>query len=209
MFAEFLIAFSTLFAIVDPITLAGPFLAMTANESTASRKNTAFRAVGISTVVLLVCIFAGQKLLDLLGITLPAFQIAGGILLFVVAFDMIYGHPHKNQQTEEEEAEGKVKDDVAVFPLAIPLIAGPGAIASILLLSHRAHGMMAYATLILAILLVMVLSLIVLLLSERVQKIFGQIGINTLSRIMGMVLASLAVQFVVSAIQQIFFAAKG
>ncbi|RZA05656.1 MAG: NAAT family transporter [Proteobacteria bacterium] len=203
MVNELLIAFSTLFAIVDPVTLAGPFLGMTANESASSRRNTAIRAVALSFTILVGCAFAGQKLLDLLGITLPAFQIAGGILLFVVAFDMIYGRPHLNQQTEAEQQEGATKEDVAVFPLAIPLLAGPGAIASVLILSNRAAGITSMAMLLLAITLTMGLSLLVLLISSRIQKFFGQIGINTLSRLMGIVLSALAVQFVVSAVQQL------
>ena len=200
---ELLIAFSTLFAIVDPVTLAGPFLAMTATESAGSRRNTAFRAVGISTAVLVFCAFVGQRVLDLLGITLPAFQIAGGILLFVVAFDMIYGHPHRNQQTEAEEKERSEKEDVAVFPLAIPLLAGPGAIASVLILSKQAESLASMLMIVIAIGLVMGLSLGILLLSSRIQRFFGQIGINTLSRLMGIVLAALSVQFVVSALQQL------
>jgi multiple antibiotic resistance protein len=204
---ELLIAFSTLFAIVDPVTLAGPFLGMTANESESSRRNTAFRAVVLSYVILVFCAFAGQKILDLLGITLPAFQIAGGILLFAVAFDMIYGRPHRNQQTEEEQEEGTHKEDVAVFPLAIPLLAGPGAIASVLILSNRAASAASMGMLVLAITLTMGLSLLVLLISGQIQRFFGQIGINTLSRLMGIVLAALAVQFVVSAFQQLWPAA--
>lgn len=200
---ELLIAFSTLFAIVDPVTLAGPFLAMTASESASSRRNTAYRAVGISFAILVFCAFAGQKLLDLLGITLPAFQIAGGLLLFVVAFDMIYGRPHRNQQTQEEEEEGVHKEDVAVFPLAIPLLAGPGAIASVLIISNRAVEISSMLMLLVAITLTMGLSLAVLLLAGRIQAFFGQIGINTLSRLMGIVLSALAVQFVVSAVQQL------
>lgn len=201
---ELLIAFSTLFAIVDPVTLAGPFLAMTARDTPKSRRNTALRAVSLSYVILIFCAFAGQKLLNLLGITLPAFQIAGGILLFVVAFDMIYGLPHRNQQTAEEQAEGTEKDDIAVFPLAIPLLAGPGAIASVLILSNRAAGWVSMTSLVVAISLVMALSLLVLLISSQVQRLLGQIGINTLSRLMGIVLAALAVQFVVSAIQTLW-----
>jgi len=201
---DLLIAFSTLFAIVDPVTLAGPFLGMTASESEASRRNTAFRAVVISYAILVFCAFAGQKLLDLLHITLPAFQIAGGILLFAVAFDMIYGRPHRNQQTEAEQEEGAHRDDVAVFPLAIPLLAGPGAIASVLILANRASTAASMSMLLLAITLTMGLSLGVLLISGQIQRFFGQIGINTLSRLMGMVLAALAVQFVVSALQQLW-----
>jgi multiple antibiotic resistance protein len=205
MFGQLLISFSTLFAIVDPVTLAGPFLAMTATDSSDSRRRTALRAVGLSTAVLIFFAFAGQKILDLLGISLPAFQIAGGILLFVVSFDMIYGRPHRSQQTEEEENEGAEKADVAVFPLAIPLLAGPGAIASVLMLSNRALTMISMVTLILAIGLVMVVSLVVLLLSGNILKFFGQITINTISRLMGIVVASLGVQFVISAVQALFF----
>ncbi|MCO5143362.1 MAG: MarC family protein [Oligoflexia bacterium] len=201
---DFVLFFSTLLAVVDPIAIIGPFLSMTASESISTRKNTAYRASFISFVLMVLVMLFGQKILDTLGITLPAFQIAGGILLFMVSIDMIYAKPHRSQHTREETEEGIQKDDVAVFPLAIPLISGPGTIASILMLSKNTQGILSYSILLLAILLVSILTLVVLLFSNQIFKLIGSIGINTTSRIMGIVLSALSVQFILTGIKAVF-----
>lgn len=201
---DFILFFSTLIAVVDPIALIAPFLGMTAQESLTTRKNTAYRATIISTLLMLFVMFFGQYFLDSLGITLPAFQIAGGILLFLVSIDMIYAKSLRSQQTKEENEEGVQKDDIAVFPLAIPLISGPGTIASILMLAKKMNTALDYGLLFLAILAVSILTLTTLLFSSQIFRLIGNIGINTTSRIMGIILAALSVQFIISALKIIF-----
>lgn len=201
---QFLISLGTLFAIVDPITLVGPFLAMTPMESDQARKKIALRAVIISTVILILCALLGETILKIFGITLPAFQIAGGALLFLVAFDMIYARPQRTKRTSEEEVESIEKEDVAVFPLAIPLLAGPGAIVSIFILMNNAQSAVDQTLVFTAILLTMFSSLLILFAAKAIEKFFGKIGMNTLSRLMGIVLASISVQFILDGIKQVF-----
>lgn len=204
MMTQFLVSLGTLFAIVDPITLVGPFLAMTPMESDQARKKIALRAVIISTVILILCALLGETILKIFGITLPAFQIAGGALLFLVAFDMIYARPQRTKRTSEEEVESIEKEDVAVFPLAIPLLAGPGAIVSIFILMNNAQSAVDQTLVFIAILLTMFSSLLILFAAKAIEKFFGKIGMNTLSRLMGIVLASISVQFILDGIKQVF-----
>ncbi len=204
MLSQFLVSLGTLFAIVDPITLVGPFLAMTPMEADQVRKKIAVKAVLISTAILILCALGGESILKIFGITLPAFQIAGGALLFLVAFDMIYARPQRSKRSSEEDVESIEKEDVAVFPLAIPLLAGPGAIVSIFILMNNAKEVVDQALVFTAVLITMALSLMILLLAKRVESLFGKIGMNTLSRLMGIVLASISVQFVLDGIKQVF-----
>lgn len=204
MITQFLVSLGTLFAIVDPITLVGPFLAMTPMESDQARRKIAIRAVIISTIILVLCALLGETLLKVFGITLPAFQIAGGALLFLVAFDMIYARPQRTKRTSEEEVESIEKEDVAVFPLAIPLLAGPGAIVSIFILMNNAATVLDQTLVFAAILVTMLSSLAVLFSAKAIERFFGKIGMNTFSRLMGIILASISVQFILDGIKNVF-----
>lgn len=201
MNAYFLVAASTLLTIVNPLGALGPFLAMTISDAPAKRRSIAARACMVSAGVLSVCGLAGAFIFKFYGITLPALKVAGGILLFFVAFDMINARPSRTKQTAEEQNEGTAKDDIAVFPLAIPLLSGPGAIVSVFMLADKAKTLDRHAALYVAIAATSLACYLILREAHRVVRLLGQIGINVMSRLMGLVLASIAIQFVLDGVR--------
>lgn len=191
----------TLLVTIDPIGLAPLFLALTAGMDRAARTQIAFRGIVIGTGLLVLFALAGMTILDLFGITMPAFRIAGGLLLFWLAFEMVY---EKRQERKQETAVRAVSHDemkhIAVFPLAIPLIAGPGAISATVLLSTEMSAPLERTALIGVILGLMVLCMIVFMLAERVDRFLGDTGRMVLTRLLGVILAALSVQFVADGI---------
>lgn len=197
----FFIAFSTVFTIVNPLGAIGPFLAMTEADSQKKRAETAKRASLIAAGVLSFCCLTGTFLFKFFGITVPALKIAGGVLLFLVAVDMLNARPSRTKATPDEAEEGTAKADVSVFPLAIPLLSGPGAIVSVFILSDQAHTLTQQATIYLVIALTLLVSFIVLKQAYRFSQVLGHIGINVMSRLMGLILASVAVQFILDGVK--------
>jgi len=188
--------FATFLVIIDPVGTLPLFVALTHRQRKEQRRITATRAIAVAAITLAVFALAGQLLLRLLGITLPAFRIAGGILLLLLSIDMVFARRSGIRWTtdaETEEAEESV--DVAVFPLAIPLIAGPGALTSVILLMGRANGdIMLQAIVIGLMLLVLALCLLSFLFALPLMERLGVTGINVVGRVFGVVLAALAVQ---------------
>ena len=209
---EFLLkAFVTLFVIVDPLALAPVFLALTTGLDDTERRRIALRAVTIAFVVLAAFALGGQRFVALLGISFPAFRIAGGLLLFSIAFEMLF---ERRQARQAATAEKAVTEDevqhIAAFPLAIPLISGPGAITATMLLAASAHGDVLRLGLLIAVIAVILAGcLIVVLLAARVDKLLGVTGRVVFSRLLGVVLAALAVQFVVDGILELSRGAGG
>jgi multiple antibiotic resistance protein len=179
--------------------LSSLFLAITDGYPTKRRKTTALRAVLIALVILLAFLFVGEPLLRYIGVTIDALRIAGGLLLFKLAFDMVLGR--RERQTEEEEDEAHTRDDVAVFPLAIPLIAGPGAFATILVLATQINNQPEYlAILIGALLVVLLLVYVGFRLASPIHRILGDTGTAVITRVLGIILAALAVQLVIDSV---------
>lgn len=192
-------AFLTLFVIVDPVGLTSLFLGVTNGYSKEHRRSTGLRAVLIAALILLTFLFAGGPLLEYLGVTIDALRIAGGLLLFKLAFDMVLGK--RTRTTNDEEQEAHLRDDVAVFPLAIPLIAGPGAFATILVLATQADQRPEYvAMLVGALLVVLTLVYIGFRLAIPIQRVLGNTGTAVVTRVLGIILAALAVQLVIDAV---------
>jgi multiple antibiotic resistance protein len=204
MLSLLLIAFPTLFAIVDPLACIGPFLAMTDGQHQRDRTKIALKAVTIATGILFVCAFGGNAVFKFFGITLPALKLAGGLLLFVVAFQMLHAQKSRSRETPQESAEAAVREDVATFPLAIPLLAGPGSIISVFILMEKAHDLEQVAAVYLSIVAVMASAFVILYFAQHLGKYLGAIGINLLTRTMGLVLAAISVQFIIDAIRQAF-----
>jgi multiple antibiotic resistance protein len=200
----FVLALTTLLTIVNPLGAMGPFLAMTVHDPPAKRTALALRASVVSALILAGCALMGSMLFRFYGITLPALKVAGGILLFGVAFDMINARPSRSRQTDEEESEGAAKDDVAIFPLAIPLLSGPGAIVSVFMLADRADTLLRQLGLGTAIVVTSLTSYAVLRHSPKLLSILGRIGLNVMARLMGMMLAAIAIQFVIDGIAAAF-----
>lgn len=201
MDAFLLVAVSTLLTILNPVGALGPFLAMTAFESTERRKKIAWRASLISGGLLVGCALVGSFIFRFYGITLPALKVAGGILLFFIAFDMINARTSRTKNTPEEQEEGEEREDIAVFPLAMPLLVGPGSIVSVFMLSDQATTWLRHLALYAAIAISIAVVYFTLREAHRVMRVLGQIGINVFSRLMGLLLAALAVQFVIDGIR--------
>lgn len=199
-----LITLTSLLFIVDPIAAVPSYLVVTQDETPAQRKRTAFRACAAMALLLLVFAAAGKFIFQAFGITLPAFRIAGGLILWLVALDMLRAQ-RSTQESHEELAEGQAKEDVAVTPLAIPILAGPGAISTVMVLAGEvqsvSHGVVVYGS----ILVTAAVSYASLRLAERLLKVMGQTGIKVMTRIMGLLLAAVATQFILTGTRDAFF----
>jgi MarC family membrane protein len=200
---EFLIAtLVTLVVVVDPIGLVPSFLAVTHGLPRKARRSVAWRASLIAAVVLAGSALIGDWLLRTLSITLPAFRIAGGLLLFSIASEMVFGVRIERQSREAEEALEERVRNIAAFPLAIPLMAGPGAITASVLLAGRAGGdLVRLAILLVVIAAVLLVCFAVFAFSTRISKLLGVTGNVVLSRLLGVLLAALAVQFVIDGVR--------
>ncbi len=196
------LAFSSLFVIVDPIALIPAFLAMTARDSVLDRLRMARLACAVAAGVLMLFALAGNWIFQVLGITMPAFQLAGSILLMRIALDMLYARPSESRETSEEVSVAKDKDDIAITPLAVPMLAGPGSISAALILMGQADTPLHIAGLISAIILVALLSYWILALSVHGASRLNPLAIKLVTRLMGLLLAALAVQFAFNALEQ-------
>jgi len=191
----FITAFVTLFLIIDPIGLLPMFIALTSGTTSSERRGIALRATGVSFFILALFALVGENLLSAVGIGMPAFRIAGGMLLFLTAVDMLFERRSARRDKQSEEAE---RIDPSVFPMATPLIAGPGSIAAAILLAGQDdHGINAILLTISAVICVLVVALVLFLSSNLLERLLGKTGINVITRLLGMLLAALAVQFVV------------
>ena len=206
MSALFVSAFVTFLVVIDPPGCAPIFASLTAGTSPEHRRATALRSVGIAAGILLFFGLLGQQLLQALGVSLTAFRIAGGILLFLIAVDMIFEKRTERRETRAEEVSASHVDDISVFPMAIPMIAGPGSIASIMLMMARSDGAVESLIVIVALLLTLLLTLASLLLAGPLMRLLGRHMEAMLTRLLGVILAALAVQFVIDGIRRSFFA---
>jgi multiple antibiotic resistance protein len=198
-------ALVTLFVVVDPIGLAPTFLAVTEGLPRRARGSVALRASIIAGAILIGTALIGDWLLHTLSISLPAFRIAGGLLLFSIASQMVFGVRLRRESEEAEEAVEEHVRNIAAFPLAIPLLAGPGAITATVLLAGRAGGNpMLIAILIGVVVLVAAACLVAFLFAERIGRAIGLTGNIVLSRLLGVLLAALAVQYVVDGVRATF-----
>jgi multiple antibiotic resistance protein len=195
--------FLLLFVVIDPIGLAVIFAGLTLGGSADYRRRMALQGTALAAAVLLVFALIGDPLLRALNIGLPAFRIAGGALLFLLAVDMVFArHSGVRAPTEREQAEAEHRKDISVFPLAIPLIAGPGAITTVLLKSGGTPALQVGVWAMLGMLgLVLGITLLALLLSHRILRLLGETGANVVGRVFGIVLAALAVQFMLDGLR--------
>ena len=197
MFHHFLQDAVTLFVVIDPIGLVPVFIAITQKEPQFSRQRIALLGVGISTVILLAFLVMGQPLLEALEISLPAFRTAGGILLLIVGLQMVL--QESGSHTASTDPASSV--DLAVFPLATPLIAGPGGIMSVVLLTdNMKFGLVDQALTALALLTVLLITYVALLSANWIQKRLGRTGVNVITRILGLLLAALAMETILAGI---------
>lgn len=205
MSTEITTSFVTLFVILDPVGTASVFAAMMRGAPADFRRRMAWRGTGIAGILLLAFAFLGAWLMTALGITLSAFRIAGGILLFLLATDMVFARPSGiRSPTRPEQEEAALSADISVFPLAFPLLAGPGALTSIVLLMGRANSPIAAAGVIAGLVAVLALTLAALLAASHVTRLLGVTGSNVVSRVLGVILSALAAQLVIDGTLEIF-----
>jgi multiple antibiotic resistance protein len=199
--AFFLASLATIVSVVDPVGIAPLFLALTPGILPAERTRVIRRSIIVATIVLLAFAAGGRTLLSSLGITVPAFSIAGGILLLLIAVDMLFARKSRTRETPEEAAEALKSTDVSVFPLAIPILSGPGAIATVVLyMSQAGTDVWKIVAVIAAILLSLVASYLSMRLSALLLRALGETGVHVIGRVMGILLAALAVQFVLNGV---------
>jgi len=193
------VAFTTFFATVGPLDVAAMFAAMTTRAPAATRRAMAVRGTAIAAVILVAFALAGEAVLASLGISLAALRVAGGILLLLIGIDMVFARSSGGTSTiDVEEKEARTKQDISVFPLATPLIAGPGAMGAAILLMADAEGDYLRQGVVLAALAgVLVTTLLLLLLATQVQRLLGVTAMHVISRVFGVLLSALAVQFII------------
>ena len=202
----YLNAFATLFVTIDPIGLLPIFLGLTAGMSRRDRNDVALRACVIAAGLLLLFTFAGSTILELFGITLPAFRVAGGLLLFAIAIEMVFEKRQERQETQVERATSAEQlRSIAVFPLALPLIAGPSAISATILLTGTLGGAAGIAAVAAMVVAICALTFVVFAASHRLDRILGETGRMILTRLLGVLLAALAVQFVADGVRRLIF----
>jgi multiple antibiotic resistance protein len=192
---------TTLFFVVDAPAAVPVFLSMTADNTVAERNATALRASLATFCTLSAFAGLGGALFTWLGISLGAFRIAGGILLFLLAVDMLQAQRSRTRTSPEEEAEGQEKTDISIFPLAIPMLAGPGANSTVMVIVSRAHGMLQYAIVAASIAATATLVYFILRSANWIGARLGHTGMNVVERVMGLILAATAVQYVVDGVQ--------
>lgn len=195
-------AFVTLLVIIDPFGLTPLFVALTQGMSAPERRAVALRACAVAAGLLMLFAAFGETVLGFVGISMAAFRVAGGALLFLTALDMLFERRTKRREDQTEDS----RPDPSVFPLAIPLIAGPGSIASVILLSGQRPGIDGLALVVGVMLAVLGVVLAMFLLSGLLERLLGKTGINVVTRLLGMLLAALAVQFILDGLRDFGFA---
>ena len=198
-----LLAAGSMFVIVDPVATVPAFLAMTPTDSSAQRAKMARLACVVSTIVLLTFAIAGTYIFRFLGITMPAFQIAASIVLLIVALDMLRAQRSRVQETDEETVAGAEKTDIAITPLAVPMLAGPGAISTAILLHNQANGIVQRVALYVVIVVIMLVSYLILRFAAHGTRFLNPIAMKIISRIMGLLLAAVAIQFMLNALKEL------
>ena len=199
---EFLLtSFVALFIIIDPIGLTPVFIAITQGMDDSLRRKVALRSVLVSAFVISLFIVGGETVLGFIGISMPAFRIAGGILLFLTALDMLFQRRSKRRESQTEQ---ELIDDPSVFPLAIPLIIGPGAIATVILIAGAKPGLVGVASTGFITASVLLTVFVFFSAASRIEKLLGKTGIDVLTRLLGMLLAALSVQFVIEGLFEFF-----
>ncbi|AWN23937.1 MarC family transcriptional regulator [Deinococcus irradiatisoli] len=194
--------FLTMLVVMDPIGLAPLYISLAGQRPTAERRAIALKASLVAGGIILVFGLLGKPLLDHLGISLDAFRVAGGILLFLIALDMVFARGNPSREPSEEDAPDVVRPDISVFPLAIPLIAGPGTLASIMILAGGAHGRpLLLGTVFVVTAGVLLLCYLALRVSGQIARLIGTSGLHVITRVLGVLLAALAVQYVADGVR--------
>ena len=205
MFHQLLRFFVVFLVVVEPISVLPLFVGLTEGVAEPQRRQMALRAVIISAVILTVFALAGGPFLKIMGISLESFRIFGGLLLFLIALEMVFARTPGTRTSKKEEQESQEREDISVFPLAFPFIAGPGALATILLaFGGTADNPMLFLGLLLTVFVVLAITLAILYLATPAMRLLGVTGSNVIARLFGVLLGALAVQFVIDGLRGSF-----
>jgi multiple antibiotic resistance protein len=199
--------FVVFFVVVEPVSLIPLFTSLTAGAATAYKRRMALKAVSVAAAILVLFALGGAPFLELMGISLEAFRIFGGLLLFLLALEMVFARESGTRTSSSEAAESRRRADISVFPLAFPFIAGPGALATILLWFGPLHlpaQTALFGAFLVAVMLVLAIALVLMLLADPLMRVIGVTGANVASRLLGVVLGALAVQFVLDGLRRAF-----
>ncbi|HKP75622.1 MAG TPA: MarC family protein, partial [Longimicrobiaceae bacterium] len=192
-----LLCFTSLLSIINPLSGAPMYLALTDGYSPGQRRRTLFAGVMTAFVVMAVFALVGGTIFQLFGITIDAFRIAGGFIFFGIGMDMLQARRNRGKATEEEEQEGRVRENVGVTPLGIPMITGPGAITTVMVLMTQAGTPLRVGVVLASVVVVLAITWGVLTAAPRLVRFFGQTGLNVMTRLMGLLVTVIAVQFIV------------
>ena len=201
---ELVLIFTSVLFIVDPFAVIPTFLAMTVRDSPEQRRVLARRGAWTCAITLIAFALGGSLIFKVFGITIGAFKIAGGVLIGLNALDMVQARRSSQRETAVETAEGIQKDDIGIMPLGVPMLAGPGAISTVMVLALGAKSTAATVTVYLSILLTALITYVVLSAASMVERRLGQTGMRILTRLMGLVLSAIAVQFIIDGIKLSF-----
>lgn len=198
VFGIWLSTFGVIFAIVDPFGYVPVFLSMTAKDNEVTRKKMLLRACIAAFIVLSVSAVIGGPVLHLLGISVPALQISGGMLLLVISFEMLKVLPVSEKLTPHEENEGIKKEDISIIPLAIPMLSGPASIATVIVLTSKAESRLIYPAIVVSSFVTLSFTYWILRFASPILKVIGVTGLNVMTRIMGLLLCAMGVQFIIN-----------
>lgn len=204
VFTEYLKVFVGLLAIINPLGVAPVFISMTEYHQRVERQRIAKVAAMTMTLILLGSLVAGELVLAFFGITMASFRVGGGVLVMLIAISMLYARESQARQTVDEAVESAVRESIAVVPLSIPLLAGPGAISTVIVYAHRGDSFSHYLASVLAIFSVGVIVLMALFAAPYISERLGRTGINIVTRIMGLILAAIAVEFIAGGLRELF-----
>jgi len=198
---ELLLIFTSILFIVDPFAVIPTFLAMTVRDTPAQRRVLARRGAWTCAITLIAFAVGGSVIFKIFGITIGAFKIAGGVLIGLNALDMVQARRSQQRETPVETAEGIQKDDIGIMPLGVPMLAGPGAISTVMVLALGSKSVAATAAVYISIVLTALITFLVLSAASMVERRLGQTGMRILTRLMGLVLCAIAVQFIIDGIK--------
>jgi len=203
----FVSAFAVLFVLIDPPGCAPVFATLTKGTSSSHQRDMAFKSVLIAAIILIGFVFGGEFIFEKLGISLDALRIAGGIMLFIIGLNMVFEKRTEKREERAEEMLEEVDDpeDISVFPMGIPMIAGPGTMASLLILTGENPGMEGLLTILAALLVVLVITLLSFLAAPRLMRLMGDNVVNVITRVLGVLLATLAAQFILDGVAGALF----
>lgn len=199
-----LLSLSAIFFVVDPMGVIPVFIAMTSRDSPEKRRSMALRASVAAFCILSLFAVAGTLIFRVFGVTLGAFKVAGGVLLLLTSIEMLKAQQQRTRMTPEEEQEGSEKEDVAIFPLAIPLLAGPGSIATVTALMGKAGRILFAIPVILSIAVTCAASYAMLIAADRIQGLLGVTGLSVMNRVIGLIIGAIAVQFMFDGLKDTF-----